>query len=171
MTGAVPGWRDRLVERNDLAAICVLNWPDRLNAITRRTSHELAEFGQWFSSDSAQAVAVLTGQGTRSFCTGADVQADLVEEDVTARPADVAEVLDQWAPPGLSKPWICAVNGVCAGGGLHFVAGCDFAIASENASFLDPHVSVGHVSELEPDRAHAAAAAGRGAQARAYRSA
>jgi enoyl-CoA hydratase/carnithine racemase len=47
------------------------------------------------------------------------------------------------------KPIITAVNGVCAGGGLHFVADSDMVIASTSASFLDTHVSVGQVSALE----------------------
>jgi enoyl-CoA hydratase len=41
------------------------------------------------------------------------------------------------------------VNGVCAGGGLHFVADADVVIASSEATFLDPHVSVGQVSAYE----------------------
>ncbi len=44
---------------------------------------------------------------------------------------------------------IAAVNGVCAGGGLHFVADADIVIAASDASFLDPHVSVGQVSAYE----------------------
>ncbi len=47
-------------------------------------------------------------------------------------------------------PTIIAVNGVCAGGGLHFIADADIVIASADASFVDPHVSVGQVSALEP---------------------
>jgi enoyl-CoA hydratase/carnithine racemase len=47
------------------------------------------------------------------------------------------------------KPVIAAVNGVCAGGGLHFVADADIVIASTAASFLDPHVSIGQVSAYE----------------------
>jgi enoyl-CoA hydratase/carnithine racemase len=47
-------------------------------------------------------------------------------------------------------PTIVAVNGVCAGGGLHFVADADVVIASEEASFVDSHVSNGQVSALEP---------------------
>src|SRR5437588_11410109 len=43
----------------------------------------------------------------------------------------------------VTKPVIAAVNGVCAGGGLHFVADADIVIASANATFLDPHVSIG----------------------------
>ena len=44
---------------------------------------------------------------------------------------------------------VCAVNGVCAGAGLHFVADADVVIASSGAAFLDPHVSVGQVSAIE----------------------
>src|ERR671931_470559 len=47
------------------------------------------------------------------------------------------------------KPVIAAVNGVCAGGGLHFVADADVVLLSENATLLDPHVSVGQVSAYE----------------------
>jgi enoyl-CoA hydratase len=48
------------------------------------------------------------------------------------------------------KPVIAAVNGVCAGSGLHHVAEADIAIASSSATFLDNHVSVGQAAGLEP---------------------
>ena len=47
------------------------------------------------------------------------------------------------------KPVIAAVNGMCAGGGLHFVADADIVIAASSATFLDPHVSVGQVTAFE----------------------
>ena len=50
------------------------------------------------------------------------------------------------------KPVIAAVNGVCAGGGLHFVADADIVIAAVDATFLDPHVSVGQVTRVRDDR-------------------
>ena len=48
-------------------------------------------------------------------------------------------------PEDFFKPVICAVNGVVAGGGWHFMWQADFAIASETATFLEPHVGVGWV--------------------------
>jgi enoyl-CoA hydratase/carnithine racemase len=51
---------------------------------------------------------------------------------------------------GLWLPTVVAVNGVCTGSGLHFVADADFVLASSTASFLDTHVSVGQVAALEP---------------------
>ncbi len=50
---------------------------------------------------------------------------------------------------GVWKPVIAAVNGTCAGGGLHFVADADIVLASSDATFLDPHVSIGQVSAYE----------------------
>ena len=49
----------------------------------------------------------------------------------------------------VSKPVIAAVNGLCAGGGLHFVADADIVIAASDATFLDPHVCVGQVTAIE----------------------
>jgi enoyl-CoA hydratase/carnithine racemase len=47
-------------------------------------------------------------------------------------------------------PTIVAVNGVCAGGGLHFIADADVVLASDTSSFIDPHVTNGQASALEP---------------------
>ena len=49
----------------------------------------------------------------------------------------------------VQKPVITAVNGICAGGGLHFVADADIVIAASDAQFVDPHVSVGQVTRIE----------------------
>ena len=50
----------------------------------------------------------------------------------------------------LYKPVITAVNGICAGAGLHFVVDCDIVIASDEATFTDTHVNAGQISALEP---------------------
>jgi enoyl-CoA hydratase/carnithine racemase len=50
---------------------------------------------------------------------------------------------------GIWKPVICTVNGVCAGGGLHFVEDADIVIASRDATFVNPHVSVGQAVAYE----------------------
>ncbi len=47
---------------------------------------------------------------------------------------------------------VCAVNGYCcAGGGMQFVLDSDVVICSDNATFFDPHVSIGRVSATEPN--------------------
>src|SRR5439155_8980254 len=47
------------------------------------------------------------------------------------------------------KPVITAVNGICCGGGFHWVADADIVIAATDAQFFDPHVSVGQVVAIE----------------------
>jgi enoyl-CoA hydratase/carnithine racemase len=44
---------------------------------------------------------------------------------------------------------ITAVNGLCVGGAFHWVADADIVIASSDAQFFDPHVSVGQVVAIE----------------------
>ena len=67
---------------------------------------------------------------------------------VAAAPRDAELRLTAWHNQ-VWKPVIAAVNGVCAGGGLHFVADADIVIARVDATFLDPHVSVGQVTAYE----------------------
>ena len=50
---------------------------------------------------------------------------------------------------GGDKPVITAVNGICAGGGFHWVAEADIVIAASDAQFFDPHVSIGQVVAIE----------------------
>lgn len=124
-----------------------LSRPDRLNAFDQMMTRELTELWQRTSADRSVRVVVVTGSG-RGFCAGAEVS-DLAAER-KPRGDGVADELAFLPGPQLSVPVIVAVNGVCAGGGLHFVADADIAIASEDATFVDPHVSVGQVSALEP---------------------
>jgi enoyl-CoA hydratase/carnithine racemase len=90
---------------------------------------------------------VITGAG-EGFCAGADMSL-LASDRADAAPSAEEELSFL---PGLrvACPVIAAVNGACAGGGLHFVADADIALASEDAVFVDPHVTVGQVSALEP---------------------
>ncbi len=49
----------------------------------------------------------------------------------------------------VAKPVITAVNGICAGGGFHWVADADIVMAASDATFFDPHVSIGQVVSIE----------------------
>jgi (E)-benzylidenesuccinyl-CoA hydratase len=94
-------------------------------------------------------VAIITGAGERHFCTGFDV----TSLDEKASVADNLPLADAvfWTPRQnrVWKPTLCAVNGLAASGGLHFVADADIVVASERAAFMDTHVSVGMVGALE----------------------
>ncbi|HET7721172.1 MAG TPA: enoyl-CoA hydratase-related protein, partial [Acidimicrobiales bacterium] len=88
----------------------------------------------------------------RNFQTGLDVAAlsrdkeAMTEQSRRTRDAELR--FTAWHNQ-VWKPVIAAVNGVCAGGGLHFVADADIVVASTDATFLDPHVSIGQVTAYE----------------------
>lgn len=123
--------------------------PEAGNALSRRMREPMARIWEGLDRDDRLRVAVLTGAGDRHFCTGADVGEIASEESVPS-----GEAVDEpivWSPVarGVRKPVICAVNGVVAGGGLHFVVDADVVVAAEHAAFMDTHVSVGQVGAVE----------------------
>jgi enoyl-CoA hydratase/carnithine racemase len=129
----------------------VFNRPDRGNAMNAAMLDELERAWAVLERDPRVRVIVNTGEGD-AFQTGLDVgqlarePAALREQSRRTKRGELR--LTAWHNK-VSKPVIAAVNGVCAGGGLHFVADADIVIAAENATFLDPHVSVGQVSASE----------------------
>jgi enoyl-CoA hydratase len=139
------------VEREGPVGWLIFDRPKAGNAMDAAMLGELEVAWAELDADPAVAVIVNTGEG-RAFQTGLDVVQ--LAKDPTAlreqsrRTKRATLRLTAWHN-GVSKPVIAAVNGVCAGGGLHFVADADVVIASSAASFLDPHVSVGQVSAYE----------------------
>jgi len=107
----------------------------------------------WIELDHDPAVRVIVNSGAGdAFQTGLDVaqlsrDPDALREQ-SRRTKRFELRLTAWHND-VSKPVIAAVNGVCAGGGLHFVADADIVIAAASATFLDPHVSVGQASAYE----------------------
>jgi E-phenylitaconyl-CoA hydratase len=134
---------------NDGVATLLLNRPEQLNAVNSRMSQELPDAWNKFNNDDSAIVAIISGSGDKSFCTGADL-ADL--PDMNDNPGEATIESIKWTSlqNQIWKPVICAVNGMCCGGGLHFVADSDIVIASEHSTFFDTHVKVGLVAGLEP---------------------
>lgn len=124
-----------------------LHRPERANALNSPLMAELRGLWQRVGTDSAVRVIIVTGAG-KSFCAGADMSLLAGDRDYTG--ADAADELSFLPGGWVGIPVICAVNGACAGGGLHFVADADIVIGSTVATFRDPHVTVGQVSALEP---------------------
>jgi enoyl-CoA hydratase/carnithine racemase len=136
-----------LLDRRGGIVTVTLDRPERLNAFDWAMRYELEDLWAALAGDPSVRCVVLTGAG-RGFCAGADV-GDLA---ASRRPRG-AGLDDELAfLPGrrLEVPVVVAVNGICAGGGLHFVADADIVVAGESARFVDPHVSVGQVSGIEP---------------------
>ncbi|BBY77415.1 crotonase [Mycolicibacterium parafortuitum] len=142
-------YRRLVVERRGPVGWIINDRPERLNAYDAVMRAEFPRAWTELDADPQVRVIVHTGNG-KAFQVGADME-ELDGEAVlqfqeTMRTLDLK--LTAWHCK-VGKPVITAINGVCAGGGLHWVADADIVIASSNATFLDPHVSIGQVSALE----------------------
>jgi enoyl-CoA hydratase len=149
--GADSGYRGLRVEREGPVGWLVFDRPEVGNAMDAGMLADLPAAWRELDSDDDVRVIVNTGNG-RAFQTGLDVRqlardpAALRDQSRRTKRAEL--LLTAWHNK-VGKPVIAAVNGVCAGGGLHFVADADIVIASTTATFLDPHVSVGQASVFE----------------------
>ena len=139
------------VERRGPVGWLVFDRPEVGNAMDATMLRELEEAWQELDADDDVRVIVNTGEG-KAFQTGLDVvqlsrdPEALREQSRRRKRAELK--LTAWHN-GVWKPVIAAVNGVCAGGGLHFVCDADIVLLSSTATLLDPHVSIGQVSAYE----------------------
>lgn len=124
--------------------LVTLNRPDRSNAISTQTGHDLLDVFQRLERDYRNyRCVVLTGAGSKAFCAGGDLkERNSFNDDQWIRQHEVFErafrkVLE------CPLPVVAAVNGSAYGGGLELMLLCDFAYASRAARFALPEVSLG----------------------------
>jgi enoyl-CoA hydratase/carnithine racemase len=133
-------------------ATITLNRPEALNALSPHMITELRAAYDEAENDDNVWLLVVTGTGR----TGADVKAIPGDGNVIyERP--YLSTYEQWEAPQegtppfrrMAKPVLTAVNGLCCGAGLDWVTTSDIVIASDRATFFDPHVSIGLVAGRE----------------------
>jgi naphthoate synthase len=129
-------YTDIIYEVGEGIARITINRPEVRNAFRPRTTFELIAAFAAAREDPSVGVVLLTGAGTKAFCSGGDQKvrgdAGYVGEDGVPR----LNVLDlQRQIRTLPKPVIAVVAGYAIGGGhvLHVV--CDLTIAADNAIF------------------------------------
>ncbi len=118
----------------------------KANAIDRATSIRLGEIFSDFRDNSDLRVAIITGGGEKFFCAGWDLKAAAGGEEVDGDYGlggfgGIQELED------FNKPVICAVNGICCGGGLEIALTADIIIAVDSASFALPEIRSGTVAD------------------------
>jgi len=134
---------------DDHVATITLNRPDKLNAINAEMMSEIKRLWLLAREEDHIHAVVFRAQGERAFSTGLDrVQGFKYPANIWIKP-DPGESLDP-KHHKLWKPVICAVSGMCGGGAFYIVGGSDVVIASDDATFFDPHVDFGLVAALEP---------------------
>src|SRR5450631_1708296 len=139
------------LERKGPVGWLVNNRPDQLNAMNALMRDEFEVAWRALDADPEVRVIVHTGAG-RAFQTGVDVTEIATDGSGMERYRASLEDFDlhftSWHNE-VWKPVITAVNGICAGGGFHWVADADIVIAAADAQFFDPHVSICQVVAVE----------------------
>jgi len=138
----------------DGVATLTLDRPERHNAFNVAMANELGRAWQAIHADGDVVCVIVTGAGEKAFCTGMDV-ADVASGDAPRETGGQSREEAPWfqltaIQNKVWKPVITAVNGMCCGGGLHFIADSDLILAAEHATFFDTHVKVGLIAGLEP---------------------
>jgi len=136
-------------------ATITMNRPDALNALSPHMITELRAAYEQAEDDDHVWLMIVTANG-RAFCTGADVK-EIPGDGKVLNERPYLSTYEQWEAPQegtppfrtMTKPVIVAVNGICCGAGLDWVTTGDIVIASDKATFFDPHVSIGLVAARE----------------------
>lgn len=118
----------------------------KANAIDLATSRIMGETFRAFRDDDSLRVAIMRAEGEKFFCPGWDLKAaadgDAVDGDYGVGGFGGLQEL-----PGLNKPVIAAVNGICCGGGLELALSCDLIVAADTATFALPEIRSGTVAD------------------------
>lgn len=123
-------------------AILAFNRPGAMNALSTQTAREILAALEELEQDDEVFAAVLTAEGDRAFCVGADLKErkTMTREQMKKQRALFVRAFTAVAE--FPKPLVAAVNGFALGGGCEFALGCDFIIAAENSSFGLPEVGL-----------------------------
>jgi 2-(1,2-epoxy-1,2-dihydrophenyl)acetyl-CoA isomerase len=142
------------VEKDGAVGLLLMDRPERFNALDVRMAQDLRAAGLKLARDEGVRAVVLRGTGGKAFCSGADlkyIKAGGAGDDLGylapgARPAPrgygaVFKQILEYLHSTISeirrspKPWVAAVDGVAAAGGLGLAMACDLVVASERSSF------------------------------------
>jgi enoyl-CoA hydratase/carnithine racemase len=163
----IPSFETLGYEEIDGVAWVTLNRPEVYNAFNAVMQRELRTLWRALRRHDDVRVVVLTGAGEKAFCTGIDRNEALGDATGDATAGEDGEAVHVGAgttpfmfdDPGedlgpktcdLWKPVIGAVNGMACGGAFYLLGEVDFIIATEQATFFDPHVTYGMAAAFEP---------------------
>ena len=143
-----------LVERQEHVATVTINRPDAMNSFTKRMLEEFGYLWRNIAEDDDIHAVVLRAAPGRAFSTGVDVKlarepGQSVMHDNVWTAEDPGDKLGPKANR-CWKPVVTAVHGMAAGGAFYWINESDIIIASDDATFFDPHVTYGMTAALEP---------------------
>lgn len=130
-------------ERRGSVEIWRLSRPDRMNALSRMTVAQLDAIVARAAADPDLRAVIVTGEGARAFCAGADLRerTTMSDDDVRGFLAALSGAFDRI--DAFPRPVIAAINGVALGGGLELALACDLRVMSSAAELGLPETTIG----------------------------
>jgi enoyl-CoA hydratase len=125
----------------DGVALVTIRRPDVLNALSFDLLDALADVYDALDADPACRAIVLTGDGERAFAAGADIRELARQTSISLLVEDRFAVWDRIG--AVRKPVIAAVRGFALGGGCELALTCDLIVASDDARFGQPEITIG----------------------------
>lgn len=122
-----------------------LNRPKSLNAINPDMDQALLEAWTEINRNPDIWVAILSAEGERAFCVGADVSGGAERRSRMALGGGLTGVGGPTVT--LKKPLIAAVQGYVLGGGMELVMCADIIVSATTAQFGMPETKVGIIGE------------------------
>jgi enoyl-CoA hydratase/carnithine racemase len=131
-----------LTEQLGPIRLLTINRPDKLNAFTPAVLHLLDAALTDAARDDDTHVLIITGSGNKAFVAGNDIDGLLALDGVGAYRQMMAGQDIFLKLYNLPKPTIAMVNGYALGGGFELALACDFIVASDNARFGFPEITL-----------------------------
>lgn len=132
-----------IIQKSERIMVVTISRPLALNALNIELLDNLSHVVDEFHSDPAIAGMIITGDGEKSFVAGADIKEFSSIDPLAARSfAERGQQLFKRIEDS-PKPVIAAVNGFALGGGCELAMACHIRIASQNARFGLPEVTLG----------------------------
>lgn len=118
----------------------------KANSIDFATSRIMGEVFASYRDNPDLRVAIISGGGEKFFSAGWDLKAaaggEAVDGNYGAGGFGGIQELENF-----NKPVICAVNGICCGGGFELALCADIILAAEHATFALPEIRSGTVAD------------------------
>lgn len=131
-----------LSEQHGALRLLTLNRPGKLNAFTPDMLASLEDNLESALADTDTRVIAITGSGSKSFAAGNDIERLAQLDGVDAYRDMIAGQRALLRLHESAKPTIAMVNGFALGGGFELALACDFVIASADASFGFPEITL-----------------------------
>ncbi len=128
-------------------AILTLNRPEVFHSFNREMALALQQHMDECDNDANIRAVIITATG-KAFCAGQD----LAEASNPNGPGLQKIISEHYNPiilriRNLSKPVVCAVNGIAAGAGANVALCADIVVAAESASFIQAFAKIGLIPD------------------------